>query len=134
MYVPVGLAAGCATSRTAGLNTAMNHVATIERIANNRHLYNLTDYQGVAVVSMGKLGAVGFGAMGWSSSVYVRDPASNAFGPPSFVNAGGASAGIAYGGLNVVNCLLLFRNREDAIRFAERSATANFSNEASLLV
>ena len=124
---------GCATSRTAGINTANSHIGAMERIANNHNLYRLSDYEGAALLSLGKAGAVGFGVMGWSASVYVKDPVKKEFGPPSFVNAGGISAGLAYGGLNAVDCLLLFRNRQDAINFAKRSANFNFSNEASFL-
>jgi lipid-binding SYLF domain-containing protein len=125
---------GCATSRTAGVNTAINHIGAMERIANNHDLYRLSDYEGAALLSLGKAGAVGFGAMGWSASVYVKDPVKKEFGPPSFVNAGGVSAGLAYAGLNVVDWLLLFKHRDDAVNFAKRTAHANFSNEASFLV
>lgn len=126
--------AGCATSRTAGINTAIDHIGAMERIANNRNLYHLSDYEGVALLSLCKVGAVGFGVMGWSASVYVKDPVKKEFGPPSFVNAGGGSVGLAYGILDVVDCLLLFRNRDDAIKFAKRTVNFNFSNEASFLV
>lgn len=124
---------GCATSRNAGVNTAVRHIGAMERIADNRSLYKLSDYEGAALLSLGKAGAVGFGVMGWSASVYVKDPVKQEFGPPSFVNAGGFSVGLAYGGLNAVDCLILFRNREDAINFAKRRANLNFTNEASFL-
>ncbi|MDD5706983.1 MAG: hypothetical protein PHR35_13755 [Kiritimatiellae bacterium] len=124
---------GCATSRTAGINTANRHIRAIETIANNHDLYRMSDYEGAALLWLGKAGAVGFGALGWSASVYVKDPVKKEFGPPSFINAGGVSVGLAYGGLNSVDCLILFRNRQDAINFAKRSAHFNFSNEATFL-
>lgn len=124
---------GCATGRTGGINTAIRHIDLIETIANKDNIYHLSDYEGVALLSLGKAGAVGFGALGASGSVYVRDAATKAFGPPSFLGYGGVSAGLAYGGLNVVDTLLLFRHREDAANFAKRAGAVNFSNEASFL-
>lgn len=124
---------GCATSRIAGVNTANSHIEAIERVAEN-HSTRMSDSEGVALVSLAKAGAVGFGALGWSASVYLKDPVSNKYGPPAFVNAAGVSAGLFYAGLNVVDFILLFENREDAIAFAKRPAHLNFSNEASFLI
>lgn len=125
---------GCATSRMAGIDTTRTHVNRMETILHNRDVYHLSDYEGVALLRLGKVGAVGFGAIGTTASVYVRNLETKDFGPPSFVSYGGISAGLAYGGLNIVDCVLLFRNREDAIKFAKRSVAANFSNEASFLM
>lgn len=124
---------GCATGRTGGINTAIKHIDMIETIANADSIYRLSDYEGVALLSLGKAGAVGFGAIGASGTVYVRDAGTKAFGPPSFLGYGGVSAGLAFGGLNVVDTLLLFRHREDALNFAKRQGAVNFSNEASFL-
>jgi len=129
----LALASGCATSRTAGINTTQSNVAAIRNIVQDRSLVRLDDYQGIALVQLGKIGAVGFGAMGETVAVFVRDPKTKQFGPPFFSNYGGLSVGLAYGGLNVVDCVVLFASRERAIAFADRPIAANFSNEATFL-
>jgi lipid-binding SYLF domain-containing protein len=125
---------GCSATRSSGINTALNDIASMERIANNHNLYGLYPYEGVALLSLGKAGAIGFGIIGWSASVFVKDPAKNEFGPPSFVDAGGFSIGLAYGVVTSADCLLLFNHREDAVNFAKKSANINFTNEANFLI
>jgi hypothetical protein len=124
---------GCASSRTAGINTTISHIGRMERVADNHNLYDLADhYEGIAMLSIYKAGIFGFAAQGWSASVYLKDPITKEFGPPSFVSDSGVS-GIIYAGLNAVDCLLLFKKRKNAIKFAKRPVVGNFSNEASLL-
>lgn len=86
----IAMISGCATSKIAGVNTAISHIGAIERIANIHDIQKLSDYEGVALLSLGKAGAIGLGVMGWSASVYVKDSVKKEFGPPSFVNAGGS--------------------------------------------
>jgi len=133
MVLLASLVSGCATSRRAGIRTATRHVSAIEKIAADRHV-KLADFEGVALVSLGKLGAFGLGVMGKGASVYLKQQDTSRFGPPAFVSYGGVSAGLAYVGVNFADCLILFEKREDAERFAKRSIDFNFSNEASLLI
>lgn len=128
------LASGCATSRSAGINTAVKNIDSIKAIADNRDAYRLSKYEGVGLMTLGKAGAVGFGGMGVSGTVFARNPETKEFGPPAFFHYVGISAGIAYGGLNGVNFLLLFDSRDEAIRFARQSAFFSFSNEAAFLI
>lgn len=129
----LALLTGCAGSRIAGINTASSDVDAMERIADNHELSQLSDYEGVALLSLGKAGMAGLGLTGWSASIFVKDPATKEFGPPSFLNAAGVSVGLGFLGINSVDCLLLFRSREDAKAFAKKSFNFNFSNEASFL-
>ena len=125
------ITSGCASSKSAGINAAIKDVEIIEKFKNNRYIYNIKDFDGVALLSISKVGAVGVGLMGASASVYMRNPDTNEFGPPSFVTFGGVSIGLAYAGINLVDCLLLFRNQEDVTHFAKKGGLFNFSNEAS---
>ena len=124
---------GCATSRTAGIDMASRDVAAIERIADNHDLSQLTDFEGVALLSLVKAGMGGFGATGWSASVFVKDPVKKEFGAPAFLNAAGVTVGLGYLGINNTDCLLLFRSREDAVGFAKKKVNFHFSNEVSFL-
>lgn len=128
------VAAGCATSRAAGIRTATAHVDAIEDIAKKRQMGGFSEYEGVALVTLGKAGAMGFGLMGASVTVFARDPKTRDFGPPSFVNYVGPSIGLGYGGVDVADCLVLFKQRKDAERLAKRGIGLNFSNEVSFVV
>ncbi|MCI5208808.1 MAG: hypothetical protein D3910_08450 [Candidatus Electrothrix sp. ATG2] len=132
----LALMTGCATNRTAGVNKALSHIGSMEEIANNHNLHDLSNYEGVAFLSLGKypLFFVLFAAMGWSGSVYVKDPVTKEFGPPSFVSAAGLSAGLALLQINAVDCSILFKNRDDAINFAKRNVNVNVSSEAIYLL
>jgi lipid-binding SYLF domain-containing protein len=136
LFLPMAfiLATGCSTSKSAGIHMATSDIETIETIAEKQDTLNLSDYEGVALLSLAKGGVSGFGITGWSASVFVKDPVKNIFGPPSFVSVSGLSVGVGYAGLNIVDCLLLFKNRDDAVKFASRETHFNFSNEASLLI
>ena len=112
---------------------ASKDVAAIERIADDRGLSQLSDIEGVALLSLVNGGMGGFGATGWSASVYVKDPVKKEFGPPSFLHAAGVTVGLGYLGVNNDDCLLLFKKREDAVVFAKKTFNFNFSNEASFL-
>lgn len=131
LVVLFSLMTGCATTSSSGVNRTVSHVQSIERIVRNRHVGGLDGYEGVALLSLGKAGALGLGVMGWSVSAYVRDPETGQFGPPAFARAAGPSIGLGYLGLNKVDCLILFKERQQAINFALRTASFNFSNEAS---
>ncbi|BCG46682.1 hypothetical protein GEOBRER4_n1490 [Citrifermentans bremense] len=134
LFLILVLFTGCATSRISGVDMATRDVAAIERISSNRGLSELSDIEGVALLSLVNGGMGGFGATGWSASVFVKDPVKKEFGPPSFLNAAGVTVGLGYLGVNNADCLLLFRKREDAVGFAKKSINFNFSNEASFLV
>jgi lipid-binding SYLF domain-containing protein len=125
---------GCSTSRSAGINMAISDIETIETIAKRQDTLSLADYEGVALLSLAKGGVSGCGITGWTASVFVKDPVKNIFGPPSFVDASGFSIGVGYAGLNIADCLLLFRKRDAAVKFASREKYFNYSHEASLLI
>jgi hypothetical protein len=125
---------GCSSARTGGIRSANRHVAMMEKITEQRLMGELGDFEGVALLSIGKAGLVGFGVLGWKGTVFVKDPGTGRFGPPSFIGAAGPSVGLAYAGINWVDCLLLFRSREDAVALAKRVAALNFTNEASFLL
>ncbi|RWX52010.1 hypothetical protein VU01_10519 [Candidatus Electrothrix marina] len=127
----LALVTGCSSKRSAGVAKAISDIESMEEIADKYNLYNLSDYEGVALISLGKypLGYFVVTAMGWSASVYVKDPVKKEFGPPSFVSAGGLSAGLAAFQVNAFDCLILFKNRDDAIKFAKRSVNLNVSSE-----
>lgn len=131
----LALLTGCSTRRSAGINKAISDIESMEEIADKYNLYNLSDYEGIALISLGKwaLWYIGPAGMGWSASIYVKDPVTNEFGPPSFVSAGGISAGLAMIGVNAVDCLILFKNRDDAVNFAKRNVNFNLTSEASWL-
>lgn len=122
--------AGCATSVSGGAAKSHDHVNTILDIADSRDI-RLNDYEGVALVSLAKVGVFGFAIFGESVSVYVKNPKTKSFGPPVFRDGGGLQPGLLYAGLNVADCLLLFKNAQTAIRFAEDPFLFNFSNEIS---
>jgi lipid-binding SYLF domain-containing protein len=121
---------GCVSSRYGAIDMVEEHVEAIETIAIDRSL-NLDYYEGIALFQMGKVGIWGLGAVGGTATIYLRDETTKAFGPPTFVGLGGPSIGIGYAGVNVVDCLLLFRRREAAIKFAERGGMVNFTHEAA---
>lgn len=129
-----GLLAGCSTARVGGIDTTNRHVAAMERITAQRLMATLDEFEGVALLSIGKAGLVGFGVLGFSGTVFVKDAETGQFGPPSFIGASGPSVGLVYGGVNLVDCLLLFRKRADAVALAKRPAAVNFTNEASFAV
>ena len=128
------LFSGCATSRSAGINRATKNIDAITTIADNRDLYRLSHYDGVGLMTLGKAGVYGLGVFGATATIHVRDPETKQFGPPVFMSYGGPSIGLGYAGVNGVNFLLLFENKESAMQFARRGALFNFSNEASFLV
>jgi lipid-binding SYLF domain-containing protein len=134
MAVVALFASGCATSRTAGVNTAIRHINAIDKITEHRRIVKLSDFDGVALLTLAKVGAIGLGLESASASVYVRNPETKKFGPPAFVGYGGPSIGLLYAGLNLVDCVVLFKSREAAERFAKSGFVLNFSNEASLLI
>jgi hypothetical protein len=113
---------------------ATSDIETIATIAKRQDALNFADYEGVALLTLVKGGVGGLGITDWTASVFVIDPVKKSFGPPSFVSASGFSIGFGYAGLNIADCLLLFRNREAAIRFASREKHFNYSHEASLLI
>lgn len=90
--------------------------------------------RGLLFLSLVKIGCSGFAGLGWSGSIYVRDPQTKKFGPPSFVSAGGFQPLLAYVGVNVVDCMLLFKSRDYALEFAERSVICNLSAEATFVL
>ena len=125
---------GCASSRTAGIEAAVKDIEAIERISNNRRLYNLQEFEGVALLSLGKAGAFGIGVMGATASIYLKNPETDEFGAPSFVGYGGPSIGLLYGFIGAFDCLLLFKNREDVDKFSKKHGAFNFTNEASFMI
>ena len=125
------IVSGCATTRQSGIDTANKHVDKIERIASQRFMNDFSKFDGVGLISLGKAGALGLGGVGWKGTIFVRDPETGRFGPPSFIGSGGFSVGLIYAGITAVDCLLLFLNREDAIDFAKRKTNINFTNEAT---
>jgi lipid-binding SYLF domain-containing protein len=128
------LLTGCSTSRSTGINMATSDIETIETIAKRQDALNLADYEGVALLTLVKGGVGGLGITDWTASVFVKDPVKNIFGPPSFVDATGFSIGLGYAGLNIADCLLLFRKRDAAVKFASREKYFNYSHEASFLI
>jgi hypothetical protein len=136
-FVPVFailLLSGCSTSRSTGINIATSDIKTIETIAKRQDALNLADYEGVALLTLVKGGVGGLGITDWTASVFVKDPVKNLFGPPSFVDATGFSIGLGYAGLNIADCLILFRKRDAAVKFASREKHFNYSHEASFLI
>lgn len=123
---------GCASSRMSGVSMVNRHVASIETIAANRGL-TLDGYERIALFQLGKVGVYGVGGVGGTATVYVRDDDTQPFGPPTFVKLGGPSIRLGYAGLNLCDCLLLFRQKEAAIRFARSSSLVNFTHEAAFL-
>lgn len=128
------LLTGCSTSRSTGINMATSDIKTIETIAKRQDTLNLADYEGVALLTLVKGGVGGLGITDWTASVFVKDPVKNVFGPPSFVDATGFSIGLGYAGVNIADCLLLFRKRDAAVKFASREKHFNYSHEASFLI
>lgn len=136
LTVAMALIAGCATTRQEGIQASLGDINAIERIAKSKNSarLRLSDYEGVALLALGKAGVYGIGGLGWTASVYVKDLAKKEYGPPSFVGYGGFSLGLGYAGINAVDCMILFKNRDDAIRFAVSKGHVTFTNEASFLV
>ena len=123
---------GC-SSKSAGIRKVNRAVAEIENTIERRNLGGLDKYEAVALVKYNKVGLYGFGLMNYSGTIFYQEAGSEKFGPPSFVQGGGFSAGLAYGGLNSVDVLYLFTQRRHARQLARGNFTWNFSNEASFL-
>lgn len=119
---------GCATSGTEAVSAVARHTSALERIARERNP-RLCDYQGVALLNIYKGGMFGIGATSWEATVYTKNPGSNSFGAPMFVNAAGPTLGLIYGGLNSAEIMLLFKDRNDAINFVQDPGHFNFTNE-----
>jgi len=134
--IMLALLSGCATTKMEGIAKAKSHISSMEQIVDDIDLnrVNLTEYEGVAFLSLLKIGCSGIAGLGWSGTVYVRDPKTKKFGPPSFVSAGGFQPVLIYAGVNVVDGMLLFKSRDSALAFAERSVICNLSFEATFVV
>lgn len=127
------LLVGCTkvNTPTHGVNTAIHQISTLGAMADERNL-KLSDYEGVAMISAAKVGTFGFGVNSWAGSVFIKDPHTQLFGPPFFVDAKGPSFGLIFGGAMESDLMLLFRNRNDAINFAQRKRHWHFTNEIAV--
>jgi len=124
--------AGC--SRSNSLAMAKSDVDSIETIMDNHHVRRPQKFEGVALMRIVKGGVFGIGFQVAEATVYVKNAETGEFGPPAFVGYGGASIGLVFGFADIVDCAIFFKDRDDAIAFAERTIWANFTNEASFAV
>lgn len=99
--VMLSLLSGCATTRMEGIAKAKGHINAMERIVDDMNLnrVNLPKYERGVFLSLVKVGGGGFTGLGWSGTIYVRDPQTKKFGPPSFVSAAGLAVGFMAGEL-----------------------------------